>query len=39
MNKEEFMQQYILTRVSHKKKLNDLLDEALIAWEFIQANK
>jgi len=38
MNKEEFLQQYVLTRTSHKRKLEELLEEALRAYTFIRNN-
>jgi hypothetical protein len=36
LDKEEFLQQYVLTRVSHKKTLDELLNEAIKAWDFIK---
>ena len=36
LTKQEFLQQYILTRTSHKKELKDLLHEAIEAWNFIE---
>jgi len=39
MTKEEFMQQYILSRTSHKKSIDDLCNEANQAWEYIQTKK
>jgi hypothetical protein len=39
MSKEEFLQQYILTRTSHKRTLDELLNEALKAWDFIIKNR
>ncbi len=38
LSKEEFLQQYILTRISHKKTLETLLEEALRAYKFIKDN-
>ncbi len=35
LDKQTFMQQYVLTRISHKKKLRDLLVEADYAWTVI----
>ena len=35
LDKQTFMQQYVLTRISHKKKLKDLLVEADHAWTVI----
>lgn len=37
MVKEEFMKQYILSRTSHKKKIEDLVLEAEYAWDKIHA--
>jgi hypothetical protein len=39
MTKEDFLLQYILTRTSHKRTLEQLTDEALQAWAFVQNNK
>jgi hypothetical protein len=38
LNKEAFLQQYILIRSSHKREPKDLFEEAIEAWKFIQNN-
>ena len=37
MNRTEFILQYVLSRTSHKRDVNQLLDEANTAWNY--ANK
>jgi hypothetical protein len=32
MNKKEFVREYILTRTSHKRKIEELLTEAELVW-------
>jgi hypothetical protein len=39
MTKDEFLKKYVLARTSHKRTLDELLQEALKAWEFIENNK
>ncbi len=36
MNREEFLAQFILSRTSHKRTTEQLVHEALYAWEAIQ---
>jgi hypothetical protein len=38
MTKREFLQQYILTRTSHKRKIEELLADAEKAWSFIESS-
>jgi hypothetical protein len=35
MQKKEFLKQYILTRTSYKRNINDLYLEAIAAWTLI----
>lgn len=35
MTKEEFLKQYILSRTSHKKTIDEICNDALKAWSWI----
>lgn len=35
MDKQEFLKRFVLARTSHKRTLEELLQDALKAWEFI----
>jgi hypothetical protein len=36
MTREEFLSEYILSRTSHKRNIQDLVHDASYAWEAIQ---
>lgn len=38
LSKEAFLQQFILTRTSHKRDFEDLMKDALDAYEFCRVN-
>jgi hypothetical protein len=39
MTKEDFLEQYVLSRVSHKRSIEDLLKDGIKAWNFIHVVK